>query len=174
MTDKELLNKYITDKDEKAFSQLYTKYHHLVYLVCIKYLKDHAEAQDLSTEIFVKVMKDVSRFDIKNFKSWLLQVTRNACLMFIRDRKHFSVEFEEKYVDQTLDQKDFQSEEEKFNRLDYCISVLSEEQRTCVKLFFNEGLKYQEIENQTGFTFKNIKSFLQNAKRNLKKCMNQI
>lgn len=172
MSDKELLHKYIRNKDDKAFSELYKKYYHLVYLVCIKYLKDNVKAQDMTTDIFVKVMKDVFRFEIKNFKSWLIQVTRNACLMHLRDQKTISVEFEEKYV-QEEEERDFESEEQKFNQLEYCISQLSKEQQTCVNLFFDKGIKYQEIEEKTGFSFKNIKSFLQNAKRNLKNCMNQ-
>ena len=92
MSDKELLHKYIANKDDKAFSELYKKYYHLVYLVCMKYLKDNAQAQDMTTDIFIKVMKEVFRFEIKNFKSWLMQVSRNACLMYLRDRKSISVE----------------------------------------------------------------------------------
>lgn len=172
MSDKELLHKYIMNKDDKAFSELYKKYYHLVYLVCVKYLKDNAKAQDMTSEVFIKVMKNVFRFDIKNFKSWMMQVTRNACLMHLRDQKTFSVEFEEKYVEDE-EERDFTCEEEKYSRLDYCVSQLSKEQQTCVNLFFDQGMKYQEIEKKTGFSFKNIKSYLQNAKRNLKNCMNQ-
>ena len=40
-------------------------------------------------------------------------------------------------------------------------------------MFFKKGMKYQEIESETDFSFKNIKSYLQNAKRNLKNCMNK-
>ena len=172
MSDKELLHKYIANKDDKAFSELYKKYYHLVYLVCMKYLKDNAQAQDMTTDIFIKVMKEVFRFEIKNFKSRLMQVSRNACLMYLRDRKSISVEFEDKFIEPE-EAKDFDKEEEEYDRLDYCMAQLSEEQKQCVQMFFKKGMKYQEIESETGFSFKNIKSYLQNAKRNLKNCMNK-
>ena len=126
----------------------------------------------MTKDIFIKVMKDVFRFEIKNFKSWLMQVCRNACLIYLRDRKSISVEFKYKFMEPE-EAKDFDKEEEKYDRLVYCMAQLSEEQRQCVQMFFKKGMKYQEIESETGFSFKNIKSYLQNAKRNLKNCMNK-
>ena len=79
----------------------------------------------MTKDIFIKVMKDVFRFEIKNFKSWLMQVFRNACLIYLRDRKSISVEFEYKFMEPE-EAKDFDKEEEKYDRLVYCMAQLSE------------------------------------------------
>ncbi len=158
------------NNSEKAFTELYERYHHMVFLVCMKYLKNNEDSKDMAMNIFIKLMKDIHRFEITNFKSWLMQITRNACLMHIRDKKMHHVEMNENYLEEeeSIDQDE---KEVELDRLEYCISLLNSDQKQCVELFFIQKQRYKEIEKNTGLDFKQIKSFIQNAKRNLKKCM---
>lgn len=158
------------NNSEKAFTELYERYHHMVFLVCMKYLKNNEDSKDMAMNIFIKLMKDIYRFEITNFKSWLMQITRNACLMHIRDKKMHHVEMNENYLEEeeSIDQDE---KEVELDRLEYCISLLNSDQKQCVELFFIQKQRYKEIEKNTGLDFKQIKSFIQNAKRNLKKCM---
>ncbi|HJU45212.1 MAG TPA: sigma-70 family RNA polymerase sigma factor, partial [Chitinophagaceae bacterium] len=48
------------------------------------------------------------------------------------------------------------------------LQELSEEQKRCVVLFYLEKKSYQEIAGQTGFSLMQVKSYIQNGKRNLK------
>lgn len=171
MSDKELIQLIKSNNDERAFSQLYEKYHHMVFLVCLKYLKNNEDSKDMAMNIFIKLHKDIHRFEVTNFKSWLMQITRNACLMHIRDKKMHHVEIHETYITVDEETRDFEKEEAEFSRLEYCISLLNPSQKECVELFFIQKKRYKEIESSTGLDFKQIKSFIQNAKRNLKKCM---
>jgi RNA polymerase sigma-70 factor (ECF subfamily) len=57
---------------------------HLVYGVCLKYLKNSDEAKDGVMQIFEKLITTVSGHDIVNFRSWLHVVAKNFCLMQIR------------------------------------------------------------------------------------------
>jgi len=52
--------------------------------------------------------------------------------------------------------------------LEEAITHLNDDQRRCVELFYLKQQSYQEIMKQTGFDFKQVKSFIQNGKRNLK------
>ena len=171
MSDKDLIKLIVSKNDKKAFSKLYEKYHHLVFLVCLKYLKNNEDSKDMAMNIFIKLHTDIHRFEISNFKSWLMQITRNTCLMHLRDKKIHHVKFQEKDISFVEEYRDFEKEEAEFNRLEYCINLLNPNQRECVELFFLEKKRYKEIESSTGLEFKQIKSFIQNAKRNLKKCM---
>ena len=49
-----------------------------------------------------------------------------------------------------------------------CLPKLKENQRVCVELFYLKNKSYQEIANETEFSLNEIKSYIQNGKRNLK------
>ena len=61
--------------------------------------------------------------------------------------------------------------EEREKALQDCIEALPEKQRISVNYFFLQELSYKEVEERTGFSLKNVKSFIQNGKRNLKLCL---
>ncbi len=62
-----------------------------------------------------------------------------------------------------------ESPEEQLKALHHCLEKLPEEQRTSITRFFLEEMSYADIVEQTGFTLNNVKSYIQNGKRNLKK-----
>jgi RNA polymerase sigma-70 factor (ECF subfamily) len=49
-----------------------------------------------------------------------------------------------------------------------CLPKLKENQRICVELFYLKNKSYQDIANETNFSLNEIKSYIQNGKRNLK------
>jgi len=55
--------------------------------------------------------------------------------------------------------------------LNYCMAKLSEPQRISVTKFFYEDMSYADIVEVTGYDMKNVKSYIQNGKRNLKICI---
>jgi RNA polymerase sigma-70 factor (ECF subfamily) len=61
--------------------------------------------------------------------------------------------------------------EENFQRLEYCLTTLSEDQRKAVQLFYLEGKCYNEIVELMGQEWNQVRSFIQNGRRNLKICM---
>ena len=71
-----------------AFEVLYHKYKRTVYSLCLRTMKDAADAEDLTQEVFLQVYRRLS--GLRNdaaFKSWLFRVTTNVILMHCRKRK---------------------------------------------------------------------------------------
>jgi RNA polymerase sigma-70 factor (ECF subfamily) len=64
--------------------------------------------------------------------------------------------------------------EENFKKLEYCLATLTAEQREAVKLFYLDGKCYNEIADITGQDWNQVRSFIQNGRRNLKNCMEKI
>jgi RNA polymerase sigma-70 factor (ECF subfamily) len=64
-----------------------------------------------------------------------------------------------------------EKKEIEIEKLKNCISLIKQEQKLCVELFYLQSKSYVEIAQITGFSLKEVKSFLQNGKRNLKICM---
>lgn len=157
---------------------LYSRYMHLVYGVCLKYFQDRERSRDLVMHIFEKLVVEVPRHEIRNFRSWLYVLTKNTCLMEIRKEKSRS----EKETIFFIEQENFMESEDKLHPVDEdpekwtdalrdCISRLKEEQKVCIELFYYKEKCYREISGILGLDEKKVKSYLQNGKRNLKICL---
>ncbi len=178
--EKQLIDKFRQSQDIGLLGQLYQPYMHLVYGVCLKYLKDRDLAQDAVMSIFEELVVKLSTFEVENFKSWLYVLSKNHCLMELRKQKqqktdnydHSDLSFMEN--GQSMHpEEDYYLEEENLERLRFCITQLKFEQKQCVEMFYLDKKSYQEITLSTSYELKKVKSYIQNAKRNLKQCMEQ-
>ena len=158
---------------------LYKRYMMMVYGVCMKYLKNREDSQDAVMQIFELLVKDILRFEIRSFKSWLYTVTRNYCLMNLRQSKKFRnrqpVESSAEFMESTavLHPIDEQESEKEISRLNTCMDQLSSWQRTCIELFYYRKKCYKEIAVELNINENKVKSYIQNGKRNLKICMEE-
>jgi RNA polymerase sigma-70 factor (ECF subfamily) len=179
-TDEELIAEFNSTGNLKVLGDLYSPYMHLVYGVCLKYLKDRDESKDAVIQIFEKIIIEIPKNDIGNFKGWLYAVTRNFCLMQLRSAKSRQERFNEWVNDDAvfmenshdphpIDEDDAVMEED----LAECIKRLKEEQKECIRLFYFENRCYNEISVILNIDEKKVKSHLQNAKRNLKLCLEE-
>ncbi len=70
-----------------SFGLLFERYTHLVFGVCMKYLKNTYDAEDAVMGIFEKLMTDLKNHEVRDFKNWLYRVSKNHCLMILRKSK---------------------------------------------------------------------------------------
>jgi RNA polymerase sigma-70 factor (ECF subfamily) len=178
-SDGELLRRFSEEGDIVILGQLYERYMHLVYGVCLKYLEEREAAKDEVMNIFERLVTTVpqQREEIVNFRTWLYVVTKNHCLMLLRSRKSETAHTEAMLADPTFfmenssEMHPLEEEESDTERLRECIERLKEEQRECIRLFFYEGFGYRQIAEKMGMEEKKVKSYIQNGKRNLRICM---
>ena len=134
----------------------------------MKYLKNEVESQDITMQIFEELHSKLLKHDINYFKSWLYMVTKNECFMFLRKSKsQNTTDFSESYdVEQTIE--DVQAKEKSLELLENAIEDLKPEQKRCVKLFYLEEKSYQQISAELNLSLMQVKSAIQNGKRNIK------
>jgi RNA polymerase sigma factor (sigma-70 family) len=147
------------------------RYTLLLFGVCMKYLKNEEEAKDAVQQIFLKAITELHKYDVEYFKSWLYMVAKNHCLMKLRDKPGRIVDIKEQMVVTNQDDSNLQFHLQKDKQLDLVASSLQElnhEQKLCVTLFYLEKKTYQEIAEETGYSLMQVKSYIQNGKRNLK------
>jgi RNA polymerase sigma factor (sigma-70 family) len=170
ITDAELLDLYRADGNQEWIGILLERYTLLLLGVCMKYLKDENEARDCVQQIFLKVLTEVGKYQIDFFKSWLYMVAKNHCLMRLRDKGTKGVkELSENHaVIMEPDKQELITNEKTYDLLEEALNELSEEQRQCVILFYLKKNSYQQISDKTGFSLMQVKSYIQNGKRNLK------
>ena len=173
LSDLELIQKYKESGNNNFVATLFDRYSHLVFGLCVKYLKDKDESKDAVLEIFEKLMIDLKTHDVKNFKSWLYMVAKNYCLMLLREqramqKKDNDFQWGESDVDFSLAHNIYDEKEQKLKLLEESIKMLNSEQRICIELFFIQEKCYAEVAAITGFDMNSVKSYIQNGKRNIK------
>lgn len=175
ITDAELLEKFYTDHDNKWLGILLPRYTLLLLGVCMKYLKNEEDAKDCVQQIFLKIIKELHKYKVDYFKSWVYMIAKNQCLMQIRGNKNAVVELKDAVMgsDEVFeDGKHHHIEKEKLlTRMQESIKQLNAEQQQCVNLFYLEKKSYVEVAKITGYSMLQVKSHLQNGKRNLKLMM---
>jgi len=172
MTDQQLLDNYYSLHDSKSLGILLERYTLLLLGVCMKYLKNEEEAKDGVQQIFLKTITELQKYKVVYFKSWIYMVAKNHCLMKIRDKQgKIPVELDDKFStapDITADSSAFWQNDKSLELLSASLKELNPEQQQCVTLFYLEKKSYQEISGLTGYSLLQVKSFIQNGKRNLK------
>ena len=169
LTDEELLVTYYKEQDNQFLGILLQRYTLLLYGVSMKYLKNDVLAQDAVQQIFLKTITELKKNKITYFRSWLYMVAKNHCLYLLREKykslplsDDFSVAAEETDLSVIL------HNEKTLMAIEDCLPKLNEEQQTCIRLFYLKKNSYQEICEITGYSMLQVKSFIQNGKRNLK------
>ena len=175
-----LVRSYRTEGSLDVLGELYKPFMHLVYGLCLKYLKDPGQAQDAQMEIFEILIEKLKSYEVEHFKSWLYMVSKNHCLMKLRKEKSSQQRVEKFSQDQNMEssyvmhlQEERPLEIDSTERLNLCIEKLKQEQRSCIQLFYLEKKSYQEVMELTSYDIKKVKSHIQNGKRNLKNCLEQ-
>ena len=174
LTDEELVLMYKRTGDLKVLGQLYQRYMDLVYGVCLKYFKESERSKDAVMQIFEELVLKLKKHEVENFKSWLYQVAKNHCLMQLRTPKNLkTMELPASLMqsDENVHLNGVFEKEENYQRLEYCLTILSEDQRKAVQLFYIEGKCYNEIVELMGQEWNQVRSYIQNGRRNLKICM---
>jgi RNA polymerase sigma factor (sigma-70 family) len=176
LSDEDIIERYRQSLDKSLVGELYKRYTRFVFLVSMKYLKNEERSHDAVMQIFEKLFSDFQKHEIEKFKPWLHTVTRNHCLILLRrdqsllqKTKKFQNEsetFMESDIDLHLDNAD--DPEKQIECMKEAMKDLNEEQKICIELFYLQEKSYKEIADETGFSEKNVKSFIQNGKRNLK------
>lgn len=172
LTDQELLDQFYADHDNEWLGILLQRYTLLLLGVCMKYLKNEDEAKDSVQQVFLKVIQELHKYKVEYFKSWLYMVAKNHCLMRLREKQgKITAEINEKLTAQPHEETDRQqlvTNDHTLTVMEESLKELNPEQRQCVTLFYLEKKSYQEISDTTGYSLLQVKSYIQNGKRNLK------
>jgi RNA polymerase sigma factor (sigma-70 family) len=173
LKDEQLLERYLATNDIKILGELFRAHSSMVYYVCYRYFQDAERSKDASMQIFEELLVKVHRQPIQQFARWLYVLSKNYCLMQLRSGKKIQhVSFDD-VIEFPLDEDhtDHEEKEKVLSSLEECMQKLPSRQQKSVDLFFLCEKCYKEIVELTGYTLSEVKSYIQNGKRNLKICM---
>lgn len=170
------MQRYRNSHDMAYIGELYLRYTHLIYGVCVKYLRDEAAAEDATMQIFEKLITELKKHHITSLKPWLHAVVRNYCMMEFRKeatdgKRKAALKAELGGIVENPEENHLNDAKDKefvLQHLKEGIDELKEEQRICIELFYLKDSSYSEISLITGYSANEVKSYIQNGKRNLK------
>lgn len=165
LSDEELLERFSENRNS-VLEELYGRYKVLTLGLALKYLQDKELAKDAVAEIFLKLQSDLGRHKIKNFRSWFYVFSRNYCLELIRKAKRQRDLQETYFVENTEFEYDFEIDR-RIGQVKRALPRLKSGQKECVEKFYLEQKSYEEIARLLSISLKQVKSHIQNGKRNL-------
>ncbi len=177
ISDTELLNRFYAGHDNEWLGVLLERYTMLLLGVSMKYLKNEEAAKDAVQQVFLKAINELHKYKVEYFKSWIYMIAKNYCLMKLRDKDRFSAELNEQALKTPAEPEEKNSYIEKDKTLDnlsMALLQLNKEQQLCVTLFYLEKKSYLEISQQSSLDILQVKSHIQNGKRNLKIIMERM
>ena len=183
LSDAELIDRYKESNDIYYVWELFERYRDKITLICLKYLKNKADSEDAVHDIFIRLVKILQspNLEIRDFKNWILQVTKNHCLEQINKRKQRprSVDDPEN-IKKIVEKIDLNNPHSRYEakeillHIKLAISQLEEPQRTCMEKFILEDKSYKEIEKELGYTERQVKTYIQYGLKNLRKRLSHL
>jgi RNA polymerase sigma-70 factor (ECF subfamily) len=166
------LAKAVQRQDPKAQSNLYEKFAAKMLVICIRYVGNKTEAEDIMIDGFMRVFDKIHQFNFQgSFEGWIRKIMVNEALMFIRSRKVIEVDLEYAFAEPS---NDALSADIEVSDLLLLIQGLPEGYRTIFNLYAIEGYNHQEIGEMLGISEGTSKSQLSRARAILQHKLNSF
>ncbi|MEQ8706043.1 MAG: sigma-70 family RNA polymerase sigma factor [Phaeodactylibacter sp.] len=183
-TDEQLLAAWQEQRKEACFQELFNRYHHLVYKMCGRHLRQAADRKDATLETFAALMDVPASKPIQSLPRWLYGIARNICISRYRAQSAGPVLSGEEYFFEKNAGEIVENEGllRHINRehphlsdlLPRALNQLENKQRQCIELFYLEEMTYKEVSEKLGYDLKAVKSYLQNGRRKLSLILQEL
>jgi RNA polymerase sigma-70 factor, ECF subfamily len=132
-------------------AELYTQYQTYVSRICFRYVKNQEDAEDLTQEIFVKLMDRLDSFEgSAQMSTWLYRVAANHCLDHLRWKKRQSQLIEDSVLCEDESGEDAYALKAEHRFVEKVMEASSESDRHLIFLHFQAGLTHHEIAEMEG------------------------
>ena len=176
------MSKYLAGQ-AGALETLVGRYFKYVYNFLVKQIGDTKEAEDLAQETFLRVWKNLKKFDqARSFKVWLFRIARNAAIDYLRKKKILTVaaledDAEDGSILENIPDPNGSiftkiEQEEMERETNQMLEQLPEIYRTVITLYYNEQMNFREIGELLDEPLDTIKSRHRRALILLKKSLN--
>lgn len=169
--------------DNAHFESIYSEFKTLVFNVCLHYVLNREDAEDVTQEVFVKIYHNLYKYnpEAASLKTWLYRIAINQSLDFLKSRKSqkrfgfltslFRADSNEPIYDvgQISHPGLVMEERERVETLLLIIQGLPEKQKTAIILNKIEDRPQQEVAEIMNTSVKAVESLIQRAKVQIEK-----
>jgi RNA polymerase sigma-70 factor (ECF subfamily) len=162
--------------DEGALASIYTSYYPRIYNYAFLQLGDIQAAEDLASEVMLKVLGSIHRYRPKGppFSAWVFRIARNKLIDLHRRRKRRGeVDLREPPVDTRMGPQDLAERALDRGQIQIALKYLTESQRQVIVLKFIEGFDNLSIARILGRSEGAVKSLQHRALNSLRSIMSE-
>ncbi|WP_099826731.1 sigma-70 family RNA polymerase sigma factor [Oceaniglobus indicus] len=165
------------DGDRQAFMSLYDLTSAKLFGVCLRVLRDRAEAEDVLQDVFVKVWRNAGRYTANGFSpmTWLITIARNGAIDRLRARKAKA-----ENLDAVAELPDHGPTPEAAAvaasdaaQVHRCLDELAADRAGAVKGAYLDGMTYQELADTYAVPLNTMRTWLRRSLQKLKDCLSQ-
>lgn len=163
--------------DRTAFARLYDAISGKLLAVCLRVLKDRAQAEDAMQDAFVKIWRNADRFQVTAHSpmTWLITIARNTAIDQLRARKPTS---DVTAIEETLagagpnpEQSAIAASDAK--RLSACLDELPDDRRSAIVGAYLDGQSYADLASRFAVPLNTMRTWLRRGLIGLRECMSR-
>jgi len=152
---------------KERLEQIFRDYYQLIYRVAFSQVKNHADAEDITQEVFLKIIRHDMRYQsMEHERAWIVRVTVNLCRDLLKSKWHkTSVSMEEVSEAQRGSCENFTEIQDDMM---WAVLQLPEKYRNCLYLFYYEDYSIKEIAQSLEMPENTVKTNLKRGRQALK------
>lgn len=172
LNDRELLDLYFKTEKMEYLGILFKRYTKILIGVSLKYVDDLHYAEDIVQGVFIKFIDNINP-SIQNIGGWLYFITKNESINFTKKNNkhihHINVDESWDVTDSSEQELEIVLKNEKnYKILFAAVDELKPEQKQAITDFYLQNMSYEQVAQKNNWTLHEVKSHIQNGKRNLK------
>jgi RNA polymerase sigma-70 factor (ECF subfamily) len=169
MTDEELVDEIVKNKNVMLFEVLYDRYCNIIYNKCYSFSKSEDEANDLTQDVFLKLFIKLGSFKANSkFSTWLYSFTYNFCANYVTRTTAKKIEKKsipvEEYDHLLIEVDDYSLFQIKVDKLRKALDLVSSEDRLILLLKYQDDLSIKELTSVLEISESAVKMRLKRAK----------
>jgi RNA polymerase sigma factor (sigma-70 family) len=169
-TDEELVRLYVDSQRNLYFEELYDRYVDKVYRKCLSFVKDPAQAEDFTHDIFLRLVLKIGGFkEDSKFSTWLYSITYNYCMDQIRIAKKQAEEALDENFDLEEEDDDAEMVEMQGKALKKALDQIPPDEKAIILMKYQDDFSIKEIADTFNLTESAVKMRLMRTKEKLKK-----
>lgn len=172
-SDEELVRYYVETQRNVYFERLYERYCDKVYRKCLSFTKDPVRAEDLTHDIFLKLVVKLSGFrEQAKFSTWLYSITYNYCTDQLRShnlRREVYMDDGWERLDVSEDEGLAELAEMEARQLERALHQLPPEEQSMLLMKYQDDISIRDIANINGLTESAVKMRLKRSRDKLRK-----
>ncbi|WP_337267972.1 sigma-70 family RNA polymerase sigma factor [Oryzifoliimicrobium ureilyticus] len=161
--------------DRAAFKSLYDVTSPKLFGICLRILKDRADAEEAVQEVYVRIWQRAGRFSeaTGGATCWLGAIARNHAIDLLRARRPVHDELDEAIdvKEPALDPEQTALHRDDARRIDTCLQELEADRAAAVKMAYVDGLSYQELADRFAVPLNTMRTWLRRSLLKLRECM---
>ena len=170
IADEELVRLYIDTQRNVYFEELYDRYVDKVYRKCLSFVKNEAQAEDFTHDIFLRVVLKLGSFkEHAKFSTWLYSITYNYCMDQVRQTKRQAEVALDENFDLADDGYDLELVEMQTRGLKKALQKIDPDERAILLMKYQDDFSIKEISETLKITESAVKMRLMRTKEKLRK-----